>query len=200
MGYKWICMEWNQYGNSARAPAMRTASINHEMPFTIWFTRSGQPGNDMDFTPAEALKACVESQCDGFLGEGEIPAEIGPGVPNPQEQNWPALIEVLKDVPIPKGTVTNFAPFVHNDGLPYPEKAKPLIDAGWHCLTECYDMGGDPSTWIERRNFYATQNLGWPRTQPVLGIYGGRTFADFPTRDQYANWSVWDAGTALAVP
>ena len=154
----------------------------------------------MDFTPAEALKACVESSCDGFLGEGEIPAESAPDTPNPQEQNWPALIAALEPIDIPKGVVTNFAPFTHHDGSPYPEKAKPLIDAGWHCLTECYDLMGDPKLWIERRNFYATANLGWPRTQPVLGIYGGRTFDDFPTRDNYENWSVWDAGTAPAVP
>lgn len=184
---------------------MRQACSSHGLLYTIWFTRSGQSDLDMDFTAAEARKACQESQCDGFLGEAEIPAEIllgeGP-VNNPQAQNWPELILALQDLPIEKGVVTNFGPFVKwvlENGVwvsrPAPEKSRPLIDAGWHCLTECY-TAESPNSTPDRTNFYATVNLGWPKTQPVLGIYGGKTLNDFPTRDNYQNWSVWDAGTA----
>lgn len=153
-----------------------------------------------NFTAAEARQACVESGAQGFLAEGEIPPETtdsgGNVISNPQEQNWPELIFELSDLNIFKGVVTNFAPFVYHSGKPWPEKAKPLIDAGWHCLTECY-LSESPSGTPERRDFYAKVNLGWPETQPVLGLYGGKTFADYPTRDNFRNWSVWDANSVL---
>jgi len=162
----------------------RDACAAQGIIFTIWMTR--------DFTAAEARQAVVESQAQGFLAEGEIPAESAPGIPNAQAQNWSELIFQLSDLQIPKGVVTNFAPFTHHDGTPWADKAKPLIDAGWSCHTECYDLTGDPTQWIPRRDFYAKQ-LNWPSTQPVLGLYAGRTFADYPTRNEYANWSVWAA-------
>lgn len=145
-----------------------------------------------NFSAAEALQACVDSQAAGFLAEGEIPAESAPGVPNAQAQNWPELITLLHDLPIFKGVVTNFAPFTHHDGSPFPEKSAPLIANGWSCHSECYDLSGDPTLWIERRKFFAGQ-LGWAETQPAVGLFAGRTWADFPTFGKYRNGSVWAA-------
>jgi hypothetical protein len=31
----------------------------------------------------------------------------------------------------------------------------------------------------------------------VIGIYGGVSWDDYPTRDNYRNWSVWDASEVL---
>jgi hypothetical protein len=92
--------------------------------------------------------------------------------------------------------ITNVSPFIHHDGRPWPELAAPLITDGWACVTECYDMEGDPTKWIERRDFFAKQ-VGWYVTQPALGVYGGRTLDDFPTRNDYPNWSVWSADYLL---
>jgi hypothetical protein len=167
--------------------------------FTIWLTRN--------FTTAEALQAVVESRCTGFIAEAEIPSENEIGEPKPEAQNWPELIFALKDQNIFKAVVTNFAPFVHGrtdvpqddprySGKPWPEKARPLVEAGWHCLTEAYDLTGEPALWPDRRHAFA-QHLGWTQTQPVLGTYGGRTLADFPSRNFYPNWSCWDAGSIL---
>lgn len=187
-GYKWLALEWNDFGNSSRSSAVKQACINNNLIYTIWMTRN--------FTAAEARQAVVESGASGFLAEAEIPPENSPGVPNPQEQNWPELIFELSDINIFKGIVTNFAPFVYAGGLPWPEKAAPLINDGWHCLTECY-LSESPNSTPERTDFYAKVNLGWPETQPVLGLYGGKTFADYPTRNNYRNWSVWSANSVL---
>jgi hypothetical protein len=166
-----------------------------------------------NFTAAEALQAVVDSQADGFSAEAEIPSELGDGTPNPQAQNWPDLIQSLADLPIRKGVMTNFAPFVHGrtdvpptdptyNGKPWPEKAKPLIDAGWHCLTEAYDLDGDPAIWPARRAQFAA-HLGWNITQPGLGVgFGGvpsgqAGIDSYPTRGDYPNWWVWDAGNIL---
>jgi hypothetical protein len=188
LGYRWLVLEWNDYDNWTRGTEVREACEAEGLIFTIWMRRN--------FTASEARQAIVESQARGFVAEAEIPAESAPGVPNPQAQNWPELIFELSDLPISKGVATNFAPFTHHDGSPFPEKARPLVEAGWKCLTECYDMNGDPANWIERRAFFAS-HLGWHQTQPILGIYdppGGAGSLDaFPTRDEYRNWSVWAA-------
>ena len=167
---------------------MKAACASVGLVYTIWLTRN--------FTAAEVLQAAVNSQCQGVIVEGEIPAEIGPGQANPQAVNWAELAHVMADLPIPKAVATNFAPFIHHDGTPAPEIAKPLIDAGWACITECY-LGESPNSTPENQDFYATRNLGWPETQPVIGLYAGKTWADYPTRDNYRNWSVWDAGEVL---
>jgi hypothetical protein len=181
-------MEWNDYENWTRGNEVRAACDAEDLVFTIWLTR--------DFSGAQARQAAIESECVGILLEGEIPAESAPGVPNPQAVNWADVAFYLSDLPIYKGVVTNMAPFTHHDGTPYPEKAKPLIDAGWSCHTECYDMTGNPATWPEERAFFA-KHLGWNTTQPALGAYGGRTVESFPTRNDYRNWSAWAAEYVL---
>jgi hypothetical protein len=148
----------------------------------------------MEFTPAEVRKAVVESGAAGFLGEAEVPPEIGPGVQNPQEQNWPDLIHELEDLPIAKGVVTNFAPFVHHDGSPYPEKAKPLIDAGWACVTECF-ITEAPNATPANTDWYAKTNLGWAETQPMVEA---RRLPDYGDLSRFRNVSHWSAGGALS--
>lgn len=205
-------MEWNDYNNAQRGPAVKAACEEFGLVYTIWLTRP--------FTAASARQAAVESGAAGVLLEGEIPAmnpdtswrvvqrlrqryhqvdhpgiKVGE-IPNPQAVNWPEVIFLLSDLNIFKGVVTNFSPFTHHDGTPYPEKAAPLINAGWACLTECYDMIGDPALWIERRKFFAG-HLGWFATQPVLGLYSGRTFASYPGYESERNWSVWAAEYVL---
>lgn len=166
-----------------------------------------------NFSAAEALQACQISQCDGFLAEGEIAFHLAPPnltdpsvgpILNEQAQNWPELVFYLSQLNIFKGTVTTFAPFqkwIWNEDpnvmrwelLPAPELSAPLINGGWSCHTECYDLTGAPELWIERRDFYATQHLKWPRTQPVAGPFAGRTMNNYPTFDAFANGSVWAA-------
>lgn len=161
---------------------MRQACANEGLVFTIWITRP--------FTAQSVRQACLASQAAGVSVEGEIPGYVAEAV------DWDELVAALADLPIAKSVVTNFAPFVNADGTPAPAKAKPLVDAGWACLTECY-LGEAPNSTPENQDFYATTHLGWSETQPVIGIYGGKTWSDYPTRDNYRNWSVWDAGEVL---
>lgn len=197
-GYRWIALEYNDFDNEVHAPAYRTACRDLGIVFTIWMRRP--------FTAHQARQAVIESGAAGFIAEGEIPGH------RPEAQNWSELVHALQDLTIPNtrerlpcAVVTNFAPFVHRDGSPWPEKAKPLVEAGWACLTECYDLDGDPKMWIPARHEFAqhfthtrnpdvfSQGKGWYETQPVIGLYDGRTWSDFPQFDRFRNGSVWSA-------
>lgn len=182
-----MTLEINDYGNATRAPAVKAACEAHELIFTIWATRG--------FDAAQARQWCVETGAEGFIAEAEIPAEDAPGVPKPEAQNWAELTFELSDLGIPMAVATNFAPFTHHDGTPWPEKAKPLIAAGWHCLSECY-LSESPNSTPENQDFFA-RHFGWTETQPILGLYGGKTLADYGDLSSYRNVSHWDAGTVL---
>ena len=177
-----MAFEWNDHGNEARGQEMRDACANHGLIFTIWLTRP--------FTAASTRQACLDSGAAGVIVEGEIPGYVDEAV------NWPAMVAALADLPIPKAVCTNFAPFVDVNGYPDEPKARPLVEAGWACLTECY-LGEAPMSTPENQDFYARSHLGWSETQPVIGIYGGKTFDDYPTRFNYRNFSAWDAGEIL---
>jgi hypothetical protein len=69
-----------------------------------------------------------------------------------------------------KAIITNFTPMTDGQGVPQPEKAAPLIAAGWECLTESY-IGDSPGMNPVDMNFRAVNQLGWARSQPVFGVY-----------------------------
>lgn len=150
--------------------------------FTVWLSRPFDGGLVRD--------ACLRSRAAGVILEAEIPGFV------PEAVDWPSVVAAIQDLPIHKSVVTNFAPFVTEAGLPDRSKSQPLVDAGYACLTECY-LSEAPLATPENTDFYARAHLGWAATQPVLGVYGGKTLADYPTRDNYQNWSVWDAGEVL---
>jgi hypothetical protein len=181
-GYRWAALEYNDFGNEARVADVRDACRAHDLVFTIWLTRP--------FDAASVRAACLASQAAGVICEAEIPGFVDAAV------DWPSVVGAVGDLPISKAVVTNFAAFVTQDGLPDPSKSKPLVDAGWACMPECH-LAEAPNATPENGDFYARAHLGWTATQPLLGMQGGKTFADFPTRDNYANWSVWDAGEVL---
>ena len=191
-GYRWVAYQWNDenYGayNRSVAPQVREACAGR-LVFTIWLTRP--------FDAASARQAAVESGCQGIILEGEIPAEwVNPsGVlePKPDAVNWPECVFHLQDLPIPKACVTNFAPFVHHDGSPWPDKASPLINAGWACITECF-ITESPNSTPANTDFYAKSALDWPTTQPMVE---GWHLADYGDLSAYANVSHWDAGNVL---
>lgn len=177
-----MAYQWNDHGNQARGPAMREACERHGLIYTIWITRP--------FDASSVRQMCLDAAPAGVSLEAEIPGHV------PEAVDWQACITAIADLPIAKAVITNFAPFVDASGLPAPEKAAPLVAADWACLTECY-LGEAPNSTPENQDWYAKTHLGWDETQPVIGIYGGASWDDYPTRDNYRNWSVWDAGEVL---
>ena len=157
--------------------------------FTVWLTRP--------FDGAFARQMVVESQADGIILEGEIPSEwVNPATgnvePKPDAVDWPDVIFHLADLDIPKAVVSNFAPFVHHDGRPWPEKAAPLIADGWAYISENF-ITESPNSTPQRTDWYAKTALKWPRTQCMVEAWH---LEDYDL-DGFVNTSHWDAGNVL---
>jgi len=188
-----VAYQWNDVNLGPQQRALATATRQAcagKLIFTVWLTRP--------FDAAFARQAAVESQAQGIILEGEIPSEwrnpaTGNVEPKPDAVNWPEVIFQLQDLNIPKAVVSNFAPFVHWDGQPWPEKAKPLVDAGWAYLSECF-VSESPNSTPERTDFFATNALGWPETQPMIE---GWHLADYGDLSRFRGISHWDAGNVL---
>jgi hypothetical protein len=113
-------------------------------------------------------------------------AEIeGPG-------DYEGVVNIINGVgagPLPKcplAIVTNF-----NTPLQSRLAAKPLIDAGFACLTEAY-LNENPNATPDNLDNIA-KNLGWPSSQPVFGVYpvGGQPVPS------YAEWASWPGADYL---
>jgi len=192
-GYKWVAYQWNDVNlgpqQQALASATRQACVG-KLIFTVWLTRP--------FDAAFARQAAIESGCQGLILEGEIPSEwLNPATgnvePKPDAVNWPEVIFYLEELDIPKAVVSNLAPFVHWDGQPWPEKAKPLIDDHWVYISECF-ITESPNSTPARTDFFATNSLGWPSTQPMIE---GWHLPDYGNLSHFRNVSHWDAGNIL---
>lgn len=83
---------------------------------------------------------------------------------------------------MPHAVVTNFTPLTDSNGVPLPEKAKPLLDAEWFCITEAY-LGDNPSATPDALDQFAKQ-LGWGVTQPAFGLWNAPPSA-------YSQWASW---------
>jgi hypothetical protein len=144
--------------------------------FTIWLTRP--------FDADVARQAAILSGCSGIILEGEIPSH------RPEAVNWVDVIFELKDLDIAKAVVSNFAPFVHEDGSPAPEIAAPLIQDGWAYISENF-ITESPNSTPAHTDWYAKHNLGWPATQPMIEAWH---VADYGDLSMFKNVSHWDAG------
>lgn len=100
---------------------------------------------------------------------------------------------------MPKAIVSNVWVIKRPDGSTDIEAtlstAAPLVEAGFHCLTEVYIRGDDghhTGHTPERLAFTAMRDLGFApdRVQPCFGIFGGAKPADYDQwRGEYPGWS-----------
>lgn len=181
-GYKWVSYQWNDgtigAQQQALGPATRTA-CEGLLVFCVWLTRP--------FDAAYVRQVAIESGCQGIILEAEIPAH------RPEAPNWADVTFALRDLNIPKAIAATVGPFIHEDGSPWPEKAKPLVDDGWTFISQCF-ISENPSSTPANMDFYATRHLGFPFTQPILEGWNLPAYGDV---SRYPNVSHWDAGNVL---
>ena len=149
-GYHWAALELDDFNNAERWGPFRHACHNAQpnpLRAGVWMTK----GENVAWTPADAnfTIAEVESEEDR-LGALASAAAIPPG--------------------IPKWIITNFTPLTDGQGVPLPEKAQPLIDAGYGCMVEAYE-GDSPGMNADDMIHRATVQLGWPIAYPIFGVH-----------------------------
>lgn len=199
----YLLLEYNDFGNAARAIAVRDA-CQGKCGFGIWLTR--------DFTAQQARAAVLQTGARAFVAEGEIPAQLPGGTPNPQAQDWEALVEELEDIHIDKAVATSWSPFQKwsaeaNNMVPAPEIAAPLIRDGWYCqpyvypaehagITVGHALAYSKHYTHEAAPAVLAEGEGWYHPEPVLGVYGGFTIDSpaFNGKDSCVGYSLWDAG------
>jgi len=160
-GYVWAALELDDYNNAPRWGDFAIECRQKGIKPGVWVTE----GAKISTTPADAELAIAELEGPGDY-DGIITAIDGGTLPS-----------------CPLAVCTNFnVPLTNPQGVPQPDKAKPLIDAGFTCLTECY-LGDNPEATPERLD-YTAKKLGWPATQAVFGVYNA-----LPSR--YAQWADW---------
>jgi len=138
----------------------------------VWFT----VGSNAKDTPADAGFVVVEVEGDS---------------------DRHGLVSILPRIPaIPRAIVTNFGGLIVKtaDGVTdlhaSRARAQPLVDAGFECLTEVY-RSENPNATPEGMDFIATRQLGFPRSAPVFGVYGGKTVDDYSTWHSWPGWGVY---------
>lgn len=170
-GYEWVALELD---DDETGPYNRSIWDSYTMAFRLhgmqagcWFTGGG----NIYMTPPDSDFAIAECE--------------GPG-------DYEGIVNVINGVgagPLPKcslAIVTNF-----NTPLQSRAAAKPLIDAGFTCLTEAY-MNEAANITPDSMDFIA-RNLGWPTSQPVFGVYP--THGNPPP--SYAKWEDWPGADYL---
>lgn len=141
----------------------------------VWVTHGG----NIVHTPFDAAFAIAEVEGDGDYHSLMLAVENG----------------ALPDCPL--AIITNFGGLLIKDAGGVTDitaslaRAKPLVDAGFDCLTECYlrtDDGRPTGLTPAKLDFIATQHLGFPRTQPVFGTFGGTRLEEY---EQWVDWPGW---------
>lgn len=126
-------------------------------------------GAHINLTPADAGFAIAEVEGPGDY-EGVMNAITAGTLPS-----------------CPKAIITNFNIPIVQGGAPVPSAAKPLIDAGFLCLTEAY-MGDNPNATPDNLDRLA-RGCGWKSSQPVFGVYNEPLITYSP----WMGWPGWSA-------
>jgi hypothetical protein len=162
-GYNWAALEYDdpRFRPEVWYPQFHYWCLVFGVRPGVWFTTGG----DIYKTPADAHFTIAEVEGPGDLeGVTNVINGVGGG-PLP---------------PMSKAIVTNFSTMTR-------ENVKPLIQAGFTCLTEAYmneSLGQNPDAMDSNARY-----LGWPTSQPVFGVY--------PTASQpnpvplYDPWQSW---------
>ena len=160
-GYEWLALEYDdpRFQPETWYPQFHYHCGLHGVLPGVWFTEAG----NIYKTPGDAAFAIAEVEGPGDLD----------GLTN--------VINGAGGGPLPACSLaicTNFSTLTR-------ENCKPLIQAGFACLTEAY-MNESPGMTPDAMDANARW-LGWPTSQPVFGVYP--TASDpSPNYDAWADW------------
>jgi hypothetical protein len=170
--FGWLALQ-RVPANDARAERFRNLCQARGIQFGIWADRGHL---NPDFI--------VDYNASFYIGEAEAYAT-----------SWGPIVERASELLDPErcAVVTNFGSFTKPDGTPSIEKARPLVEAGWACLTEAYlpeqpQLAPNPCARLEFR----ARQLGFWRVQPCIEVINGfpaSAYAELQTG--HRGYSVW---------
>lgn len=181
-GFGHITFQWDYVPQRALLAQAREACHDYGLTFGVW---------ESEPQPFTGTVAVDETGADHYIAQAETP------------RNWVAIVDSFRAAypALPAAVVTTFGGIgALDDGTYDPSIAKPVIDAGFRCLTEAYvnvDAGSTP----DRMRWTAIEKLGWPWAQQTIGVYGGypaeRYIVEHNLADHRGYW-VWLAETMTA--
>lgn len=175
-GFGHVSLQWDDPRNHGLAGALREALEDRGLSFGVWESK-----------PVPGTRAVEETGASHYIAQAEAP------------EPWSEIAASAPDVP--RAVVTTFHGLgALSDGAYDPAVAAPVVDGGFHCLTEAY-YGVSPNWTPDRLDFTGTQQLGWPQTQPVIGVFGGQdaeTYVRALNLGAYPGYFVWLAETMTA--
>lgn len=177
LGYIWLALEYDDFGNDARWPEFRDACIRHHVVPGVWFTSGaniGKTPSDAGFTIGE-----VEGDNDHIGIEAYIP---------------------YLDPAMPKAIITNNAGLIvkRPDGVTdipaSQEKSRKLREAGFAYIAELYlrTDNGQPTgkTWESMQDIALNQLL-FTSAAPAFGLFGGAVLSDYERWFNVPGWSAY---------
>lgn len=179
----WVAYQYGRIKAKEVSGALRDRGI---LP-VVWAARP--------ITGSIAIDAMEKHQAEAFIAEAETYTD------------WDEVATTFRNryPNTPAAIATNFGGLIVKDptGVTIIEaskaRAKPLVDAGFHCLTEAY-LPDSASLSPERLEYIAHAQLGFPLAtiQPIFGVYGGVSLADYSAWIHLPAWSVWTMESLVA--
>ena len=189
-GFGHITVQWDYVPQRPLLGAMAAACESYGLTFGLW-EANPTPGSGAQLLNDAHL---IGAKADHYIAQAEEP------------KPWADIVSDFRAVypELPAAVVTTFwgagavPPGTGDDGSNYRKAdAEPIIDAGFKCLTEAYVVS-NPNATPANLDWTARTHLGWPVTQPVIGVYGGYPAERYVTEQQLASWPgywVWLAET-----
>ena len=176
LGFTWLALEYDDYGNAARWPEFREACLTKDVLPGAWFTN----GWNIWQTPNDA----------GFV-IGEVEGDVDRG-------GIEAYIPYLPD--IPKAIITNNGGLIVKDSggvtdIPASqEKSRKLREAGFAYIAELYlrtDSGQPTNKTWESMADIARNQLLFETVSPCFGLFGGAVLSDYEQWFDVSGWSAY---------
>lgn len=140
---------------------MKAACDAFGLTFGVWESEP-QPGT--------GASAVMFTGAEHYIAQAETP------------RDWVQIVEDFREIypTLPAAVVTTFGGIGAVEGGYDPSISKPVIQAGFRCLTEAY-QNADPGSTPDNTVWTATEKLGWPHAQPTIGVWG-----DYPAESYFA--------------
>lgn len=181
-GFGHISVQWDYAPQRPLVLRLRDECHALGLTFGVWESEP-QPGT--------GAAAVLQAGADHYIAQAETP------------RDWPTIVSMFRAAypTLPAAVVTTFGGIGALEGGGYnPAISKPVVEAGFRCLTEAY-ANADARMTPDRMAWTATEKLKWEHAQVTVGVWGGypfRRYIDLWNLQAHPGYWVWLAETMTA--